>query len=91
MILRALAYAVVVRAILVAINHGDAVLGGEVDVSRWLRIGFTVLVSCCVSTASSVGAILERQPCESAIEHQEAVSALEERVWSGRLPVRTRK
>lgn len=60
-VLRALAYAVVVGAILVAINHGEAILSGQVDASRWLQIGLTVLVPYCVSTASSVGAMLERR------------------------------
>lgn len=68
---RALMYAVVVGAILIAINHGDAILGGEVAPGRLLRMGLTVLVPYCVSTFSSVGAMLEarrrpgRGPAES--------------------------
>ncbi len=65
-VLRGVAYSVVVGAILVAINHGDAILGGRVDASRWVRIALTVLVPYCVSTASSVGAILEQRSNESA-------------------------
>lgn len=57
---RGLGYAVGVGAILVAINHGDALLAGEVDRTRWLRIGLTVLVPYLVSTASSVGALRNR-------------------------------
>lgn len=53
---RALAYAVIVGAILVAINHGDALLAGRMDLGRWLRAGLTVIVPYCVSTASSVAA-----------------------------------
>ena len=54
---RALAYAVVVGALLIAINHGDALLGGRVDASRLLKMGLTFLVPYCVSTLSSVGAL----------------------------------
>ncbi len=56
---RALAYGVIVGALLVAINHGDALLAGQMDVGRWLRAGLTVIVPYCVSTASSVAARLE--------------------------------
>ena len=61
---RALGYALGVGAILIAINHGDALLAGHVDATRLLKMGLTVLVPYCVSTASSVGAILSRPPCE---------------------------
>ncbi len=54
---RALVYAVVVGAILISINHGDAILRGEIDTVRWLKMGLTVMVPYCVSTLSSVGAI----------------------------------
>jgi hypothetical protein len=54
---RALGYAVVVGAILISINHGDALLRGEIDSSRLLKMGLTVLVPYCVSTLSSVGAL----------------------------------
>jgi hypothetical protein len=53
---RALGYAVVVGALLIAINHGDALLRGEWSPDRWLKMGLTVLVPYCVSTLSSVGA-----------------------------------
>jgi hypothetical protein len=60
---RALLYALVVGAILIAINHGDALLRGELGTARMLRMGLTVLVPYCVSTLSSVGALaaLERR------------------------------
>ena len=51
---RALKYAIVVGAVLIAINHGDAILRGNIDASRWFRIGLTVLVPHRVSTSSSV-------------------------------------
>ncbi|MEN8185236.1 MAG: nitrate/nitrite transporter NrtS [Myxococcota bacterium] len=54
---RALGYAVVVGSLLVAINHGDAILAGSVDAERWLRMGLTVMVPYVVSTLSSVGAM----------------------------------
>jgi hypothetical protein len=54
---RALLYAVVVGAILIAINHGDAILAGTLDRGRWLKMGMTVIVPYCVSTLSSVGAL----------------------------------
>ena len=57
-VLRACKYAVVVGAILITINHGDALLAGDVDARRLLKIGLTVLVPYVVSTLSSVGATL---------------------------------
>ncbi len=58
---RALAYAVVVGAILIGINHGDAILQGDVDTARWLKMGLTLIVPYCVSTLSSVGALRASQ------------------------------
>jgi hypothetical protein len=54
---RACLYAVVVGAILIVINHGDALLRGDVDGARLLRMGLTILVPYTVSTLSSVSAI----------------------------------
>lgn len=56
---RALKFAVVVGAILILINHGDAILNGEVDSTRIAKIALTVLVPYAVSTASSVAALME--------------------------------
>jgi NAD/NADP transhydrogenase alpha subunit len=56
---RAVGYGIVVGAVLIAINHGDAIVAGRVDASRVLKMALTVLVPYCVSTASSVGAILD--------------------------------
>lgn len=61
-VVRALKYAVGVGAILIAINHGDALLSGQVDGVRVAKMGLTALVPYCVSTASSVGALREPQP-----------------------------
>ena len=58
---RGLKYAVVVGAILIGINHGDAILAGEVDGGRLLRMGLTVMVPYLVSTTSSVAALRENE------------------------------
>ena len=57
-VLRACKFALVVGAVLIAINHGDAILAGEVDARGLLKMGLTVLVPYVVSTLSSVGATL---------------------------------
>ena len=42
---RASRFAVVVGAVLIAINHGNAIVGGEVSVGRVLQMGLTLLVA----------------------------------------------
>ena len=54
---RAVAVAAIVGSVLVAINHGDAILRGDLSAGRLFRIVLTVLVPYCVSTYSSVSAI----------------------------------
>jgi hypothetical protein len=54
---RALRTAALVGTILTAINHGSALLHGDVDLVRVLRIGLTVFVPYAVSTTSSVAAL----------------------------------
>ena len=54
---RALGFALVVGSILIAINHGDALLAADLDRRRLLKMGLTVLVPYCVSTLSSVAAL----------------------------------
>ena len=56
---RGLKFAIVVGAILVAINHGDAILAGELARSNYLKMALTVLVPFVVSVLSSVGAMVE--------------------------------
>lgn len=56
---RALKYAVVVGLILIAINHSDALLKGDINAARLGRMALTVLVPYVVSTLSSVGALRE--------------------------------
>lgn len=46
--------ALVVGTVLIAINHGDAILAGTMDRSRILKAALTVLVPYIVSTVSSV-------------------------------------
>ena len=54
---RAAACAGVVGSILNAINHGDAILRGDMSAGRLLRMILTALVPYCVSTFSSVQAL----------------------------------
>ena len=54
---RAVAYAVVVGSVLIAINHDDALLRGDVGRFRLLQMALTVVVPYLVSTCSSVQAV----------------------------------
>ncbi len=56
---RALGYAVIVGVILILINHVDALIGGDIDTVRVLKMGLTILVPYAVSTLSSVQALLK--------------------------------
>jgi hypothetical protein len=56
---RALKYALIVGFILIAINHSDAILSGQVTRVRLLKMLLTVMVPYVVSTLSSVGTLLE--------------------------------
>jgi hypothetical protein len=58
-VLRSLRYAVVVGAILTAINQGDALLRGDLTLERILRIALTVMVPYVVTTLASVDALRE--------------------------------
>lgn len=58
---RWLAYAIVVGAVLILINHGEAILAGEVGTNRVVKMGLTVMVPYVVSTLSSVGAMRKCQ------------------------------
>ncbi len=62
---RGLLYAGVVGAVLVGINHGDAILHGDVDRRRLLKIALTIAVPYLVSTFSSAAAIREWEARES--------------------------
>ena len=54
---RATVVALIVGSILVIINHGDAIVRGDLSAGRLLRIVLTVVVPYSVSTYSSVSAL----------------------------------
>ena len=56
---RALKFAVIVGAILISINHGDAIVRGDLDSGRVAKMVLTVFVPYAVSTASSVAAMMD--------------------------------
>jgi hypothetical protein len=58
---RALFCVVIVGAVLISINHGDAIVRGDVTMGRIIQIGLTLLVPYCVSTVSSVAAMRTRR------------------------------
>jgi len=58
---RALKFAFVVGAVLITINHGYAILHGQVTCGRVWQMCLTVLVPYTVSTLSSVGAMKEME------------------------------
>ena len=58
---RALGYAVVVGAVLITINHGDALARGEMGRVRLLKMALTVVVPYLVSTLSSIGAMRQAE------------------------------
>ena len=58
---RALKCAVIVGAILIAINHWDAFPSGDLSAGRLLKMALTVCVPYLVSTFSSVGAMIEAE------------------------------
>jgi len=63
---RAFKVALVVGSILLAINHGDTLLKGQISFPRLLRMILTVIVPYVVSTVSSTGAILEMRKAPQA-------------------------
>jgi hypothetical protein len=54
---RATVVALIVGSILVVINHGDAIVRGDLSAERLIRIALTISVPYCVSTYSSVSAL----------------------------------
>lgn len=61
---RAARTAGIVSVLLIAINHGDAILRGDVSARRVFQMCLTVLVPYSVSTTSSVLALLSAQKGE---------------------------
>ena len=51
---RACATSLMVGTLLVAINHGQAIIAGQITQERIFQMFLTVIVPCVVSTASSV-------------------------------------
>lgn len=58
---RALLTAVIVGSVLIAINHGSAIISGQITSARVFQMCLTVLVPYIVSTASSVATRNERR------------------------------
>lgn len=56
---RAIRIALVVGALLILINHGDALMRGAISPLRLAQMALTVLVPYCVSTISSVSVLRE--------------------------------
>lgn len=73
-VVRAVKVAVVVGTVLGVINHGAAVLGGDMTAARWVMFGVTYLVPYSVSTYSSVGAL---RNLDVLCEEHEGMSELE--------------
>ena len=63
---RALRTAAIVGSLLIAINHGSALVSGDVDAMRVFRMCLTVLVPYAVSTTSSVAALRSVQRADDA-------------------------
>jgi hypothetical protein len=59
---RAVRTALLVGVILIAINHGDALLSGNVGPVQVGKMALTVLVPYCVSTYASVRALQSAGP-----------------------------
>lgn len=57
---RALKIAAVVGCVLIAINHGDALLNGEFSRRRFVQMALTFVVPYVVSTVSSVAALRDK-------------------------------
>ena len=73
---RGLKFAVVVGTILIAINHGDVILAGELTSTNYIKMAITVFVPYVVSVLSSVGAISDRGMQSTAAEAEVSERAL---------------
>jgi hypothetical protein len=58
-VIRGAKVGLIVGTILTAINHGDLILAGTLDVNSVWKISLTYLVPYCVSTYAGVEAILK--------------------------------
>ncbi len=66
MVLRALKTALLVGVLLIAINHGDALLAGEVSTGRFFKMLLTFAVPYGVSTYASVAALMDQNQAQEA-------------------------
>lgn len=66
-VIRGLKYGLIVGSILIVINHGNAIIEGTIDSTRAIQMILTMFVPYCVSTASSVGAILDHRDGTSRV------------------------
>jgi hypothetical protein len=60
-VIRGAKVGLIVGTLLTAINHGDLILAGTLDVNSAWKIPLTYLVPYCVSTYAGVEAILKSQ------------------------------
>lgn len=60
-VIRAVKYSLIVGALLIAINYGDIIIAGGVTGWHLVKMALTITVPYGVSTASSVGALLEQR------------------------------
>ena len=58
---RALMFALLVGSLQICINHGDAILRGDIDGVRLIKMALTASVPYVVSTLSSVAATREER------------------------------
>ncbi|MBS0266796.1 MAG: nitrate/nitrite transporter NrtS [Planctomycetes bacterium] len=71
---RAFCCMLVVGSILISINHGQAILADEMNSTRWIQVGMTLIVPYCVSTYSSVSAMRANQR-QAAAPNRESTPA----------------
>ena len=64
---RGLKFCAIVGIVLIAINHGDVILRGQLQPIHYIKMGLTVMVPYMVSVFSSVGAIIEQGGCQPKV------------------------
>ncbi|MDH3283885.1 MAG: nitrate/nitrite transporter NrtS [Acidobacteriota bacterium] len=68
--LRGLKFAFLVGPIYIIINHGDAILRGDIDATRTLKMILTMLVPFCVSVFSSILTVRHLQRTQTRAPEQ---------------------
>ena len=66
--MRGIRVAVIVGPILIAINHWDTLLHGQVTAVIVIKMILTLLIPFCVSVYSSVSTIIRRQKVDAGEE-----------------------